>query len=161
MELFTIFKNCILLPRKEALFRLNRVSMRNTLTYMFVLIFILFIPSIITSISEANQLTESDMKSLYVIQVIILYPFTILFMIMAFTSILAVSTVLIKNLLGRKLKYQQLWKMTAFALTQPLLIYALFQVFGFSHPMVNFILFIMIYFLIYKMILTYPKAVKK
>lgn len=158
MNLGSIFKNSLMLPKKESLFKLNRVSMRDTMVYIIILLFILFLPDMIQMIiSYTERQTENLPSELYIVQVILLYPLLIVFLMVAGVSLLAAIAIPIKNLLKRKLKYQQLWKMTAFALTIPILIYLVLRLFDVSNWYINILPIIFYLFLMSKMIMVYPK----
>jgi hypothetical protein len=157
VDLFIIFKNSLLLPKKEALFRLNRVSMRNTLTYIVCLMFLLFLPDVVKVVMDVEAGLEGLPKGSYITQVIVFYPLFILFIVVTGVSLLAALSLPIKEVLGRKLAYHQLWKMTTFAMTVPLIIYTVLKLFHVNSVVVNLLQLIILYFLIYKMILVYPK----
>ena len=156
MELLISFKNSLLLPRREALFRLNRISMRNTIAYIFTLMFLLYIPEIVSTILERKDLPEGVMPSLYVLQLVVFYPFVILFLGITLVSILAFFALFLKQILRRKLKYQQLWKMTAFTMTLPLIIYTFLRLVGLDNFLLTILLMVIFYYLLYKMIIIYP-----
>lgn len=67
-------KNSIQLPKKEALFRLNRVSMRDTMVYALIFTFILVLPDIFHAFKSYQEVDYFGMpRELYFIQLIILY----------------------------------------------------------------------------------------
>ena len=121
MSLINIIKLSAKLPNKQALFALNRVPMRDTLVYLFCLFFVLFLPYTITNMIEVYQNAIS--KSQLVLQVILFYPFFMMFLVIISISFLAVFALILRYLLGRKLAYQQLWKMTAYAILWPFVLY--------------------------------------
>lgn len=157
MELYYSLKNSLRLPKKEALFRLNRVSMRNAISYIVVLLFLLFLPELILMMIHFQGEAEGLPKDMYILQLIVFYPFWIVFLAIAGVSVLAAVSVLIKNLLHRKLAYQQLWKMTAFALTIPLLVYILLDLLPLHPFIIHGIPLGGLYYLIWKMIEAFPK----
>lgn len=155
MQLLNIFKQSIVLPKKEALFVLNRVSMRDTLTYIITLMFLLFIPEVVLMLVnlEANQSNLST----YILQLIVFYPFFIVFFAISAVSLLAAISLVMKYWLKRKLLYQQLWKMTSFSLTLPLILYTILRYLSVGYLITNLLPLLLLYFLIYKMIVVYPK----
>ncbi|MCT2535488.1 DUF1189 domain-containing protein [Aquibacillus koreensis] len=158
MELFTSLKNSLLLPKKEALFRLNRISMRNTIVYVFVLMFLLLLPDSLMGMMESQNRPEGIDPSIFIIQMVVFYPLMILFVAITLVSVLAGFALLLKQLLRRKLKYQQLWKMTAYAMTIPFTIYAILSTIGLDYGIVTILLIGGLYYLLYKMIVIYPKV---
>jgi len=147
-----------MLPKKEALFSLNRVSMRDAMVYIIILLFIMFLPDIIFAFIDFKQIENRGLpQELFIVQIIVFYPLLILFLMVAGISILSGLTVPIKNLLKRKLKYQQLWKMSTFALTIPILIYLLFRIFQLNDWSINVLPMIIYFSLMIKMITVYPK----
>ncbi|WP_077622983.1 DUF1189 family protein [Sediminibacillus massiliensis] len=162
MELFISFKNSLLLPKKHALFRLNRISMRNTIVYIFLLMFLLFLPEVVHSILHFEEEGKVLTRTVYIMEVIIFYPFSILFMVVTIVSLLAGLSVGIKKAAGRKLKYQQLWKMTSFAMTVPLIVFTILRLlFGFDGILIYLVFMAMFCFLMYRMITVYPKRAKR
>ncbi|KAB8127846.1 hypothetical protein F9U64_16965 [Gracilibacillus oryzae] len=161
MILISIIKNCAKLPRKEALFQLNRVSMRDTLVYLFLLFFITFLPNVILNIItfEADESVLS--YSQFLLQVIVSYPFLMMFLVIASISVLAFPAFIIRTFLHRKLAYQQLWKMTGFALLFPLICYHILFYLPVSNNIAVLISILWLYVLMYRMIIIYPKKKSK
>ncbi len=149
------------LPRKKAMFHLNRKGMTNTIFYMFTLLSLLFLPDLILTIQHLDVRLQEVSRGLYIFQVLFFYPLFIIFMILTGISILAGGALLLKSLLKRKLIYQQLWKMVSYASTLPLIISVILK----HTPVPNwmsFLLFVTILFVyIYRMISIYPKLSQK
>ncbi|SDJ80407.1 DUF1189 family protein [Salimicrobium halophilum] len=145
------------LPRKDALFQLNRKGITSTIGYLFVLLLVLFIPNIYNAITTfERELTEVS-RGLYMAQALVFYPLLIIFLIIAGVSILAGGGLFLSKLLKRKLRYQQLWKMTAYALTLPLTFSTVSTYIGVSEYVTVLLFFVPISYLLYKMITVYPK----
>ena len=161
MNLLFIFKQSLFLPKKEALFHLNRMSMRDTITYMVCLLLLLLSPDIVKMILDTEVAHGALPRSVYIVQIIVIYPLLIFFIVVAGVSILAVTAAIVKRVLGRKLAYHHLWKMTVYALTLPLIIYTVLKFLPIDHFVVNILPLLIFYFLIYKMILVYPKRIKR
>ncbi|SFL43295.1 hypothetical protein SAMN04487943_101523 [Gracilibacillus orientalis] len=160
MAILAILRKSAILPKKEALFWLNRVSMRDTLAYLFLLFFISFLPNVILIIANFEQDQSHISFSQFLLQIIIFYPFFMMFVVVTGISILAIGSWILKWSLQRKLAYQQLWKMTSFALLWPLILYHLL----FFTPLPTSYAFLvglmLLYILMYQMILIYPKKRK-
>ncbi|MGM8216646.1 DUF1189 family protein [Bacillaceae bacterium W0354] len=160
MNLLTIFKSSLMLPNKDVLFRLNRVSMRDTMVYIIVLLFIMFLPDIIHTLAHFGDGDHDDLPTqLYIVQIVVLYPMLILFIMVAGVSLLSGIMIPIKNILKRKLAYQQLWKMTVYALTIPILFYLVLRIFQVNYWLINIIPILFFVILMVKMITVYPKRV--
>ncbi|TGB02002.1 DUF1189 family protein [Halobacillus salinus] len=153
--------NSFRLPKKEAMFRLNRKGITHTIGYLFLLLAVLFLPDMIgTIIRLESDLTEVS-RGLYLAQVFVFYPLLIIFLIIVGVSIFAGAAMVMKNVMGRKLAYQQLWKMSAYASTIPLILSVLLKNLAVS-DWISAVLFIGIFtFLIFRMIRIYPKAPTK
>ncbi|MFD2657580.1 hypothetical protein [Gracilibacillus thailandensis] len=160
MAILAILRNSAILPKKEAMFWLNRVSMRDTLVYLFLIFFISFLPNVILMIANFKQGQSHISYSQFLLQIIVFYPFFIMFIVVTGVSILTIGPWILKSFLQRKLAYQQLWKMTSFALLWPLIIYHLL----FFTPLPTSIAFlvglVLLYIILYQMILIYPKKRK-
>ncbi|UOQ86739.1 DUF1189 domain-containing protein [Gracilibacillus salinarum] len=160
MGILSILRKSAILPKKDALFWLNRVSMRDTLVYLFLLFFIVFLPNVIIMIAGYEQGYSQVSYSQYLLQIIVFYPFFMMFLVVTSISALALGSLLFRWILQRKLAYQQLWKMTAFALLWPLLSYQVLYFIS-KEPTLAFLLCaILLYIIVVKMILNYPKRKK-
>lgn len=157
MELFLSLKNSVLLPKKNALFRLNRVSMRNVLVYILLLSLLLVVANMISGINNSAGNRNGAQESMYLLQLIVVYPFFIIFLMITGISLLAAMSFLIKRLLARKLSYVYLWKMTAFALTVPLFIYMVLDSINVDDGFIQLISFLYFLFIMVRIILVYPR----
>lgn len=157
MNLLSIFKRSLMLPKKEALFSLNRVSMRDAMVYIIILLFILFLPDIVHDFIRSSSSDNSFLLEVFVVRLLVLYPLLILFIMVSSISLLSALIIPIKELLKRKLKYQQLWKMTVFALTIPLIIIFAFRILQINEWYINLLPLIIYFVLMIKMITVYPK----
>ncbi|WP_277678117.1 hypothetical protein [Gracilibacillus dipsosauri] len=156
MTILSIIKLCATLPRKKALFQLNRVSMRDTLVFLFLLFFFSFLPNAILIIIQFDPSVSQLSYSQYLLQVIVFYPFLMMFLVISGISILALGAWLICFMLRRKLKYQQLWKMTGFASFLPLLAYVVLYFTPLPNMASITLCAIWLYVLVYQMIIIYP-----
>ncbi|WP_347861649.1 DUF1189 family protein [Salimicrobium sp. PL1-032A] len=145
------------LPKKDALFQLNRKGMTDTIGYLFVLLLVLFIPSMYNAVTTFEQELQEVSRGLYIAQALVFYPLLIIFLIIAGVSLLAGGGLFLSKVLKRKLNYQQLWKMTAYALTLPLTFSTVSTYIGVAESVTVLLFFVPISFLLYKMIMVYPK----
>ncbi|WP_163580685.1 DUF1189 family protein [Gracilibacillus saliphilus] len=160
MAILAILRNSAILPKKEAMFWLNRVSMRDTLVYLFLIFFISFLPNVILMIANFEQGQSHISFSQFLLQIIVFYPFFIMFIVVTGVSILAIGPWILKIFLQRKLAYQQLWKMTSFALLWPLIIYHLLFFTPLPTSFAFLVGLVLLYIILYQMILIYPKKRK-
>ncbi len=133
--------------------RLNRLQMKNTFLYYFVLLLILIIPLELT-VLQKNTTGPNDF---YITQVLILYPFFMIFYALIGISLLTFLTVLMGKALKRKLKFQLLWKMIAFTLTKPILVFVFAYIMLGNQIIVNVIVMLLTFISILRLILAYPK----
>lgn len=133
--------------------RLNRLQMKNTFLYYFVLLLILIIPLELT-VLQKNTTGPNDF---YITQVLILYPFFMIFYALIGISLLTFLTVLMGKALKRKLKFQLLWKMIAFTLTKPILVFVFAYITLGNQIIVNVIVMLLTFISILRLILAYPK----
>jgi hypothetical protein len=159
VELWTALKNSLMLPNKKAMFRLNRISMRNTLVYMFLLLFITLIPGFVMDAST-QEIVNSDSLDLYILQLVVFYPFLCIFIGISGASLIAGGGLLIKTALKRKLAYQQVWKMTVFASTLPLFGHLILNMLKIHEWTYTLILLALLYILLTLMIMNYPKRAR-
>ncbi|WP_053220228.1 DUF1189 family protein [Virgibacillus senegalensis] len=161
MQLWKIFRHSVTLPKKQAVFWLNRISMRDTLVYIFLLIFILYLPEGYALAFQDNLLLDSDLRSVFILQSITFYPMYVIFSGLVVISVLAAGALLMARLLDRKLAFQHVWKMTAFALTLPLIVYTAVKLAGWDNGIIFPLLILGFYVILYKMVTVYPKRKNK
>ncbi len=144
------------LPKKEAVFALNRIGMDVVVVYMFLLLAFASIPGLVEQIIS-NQ-DGSQLHTLFLlIFFFIFYYLIIVIIVFGLLSLLAYIGTLIAKALSRKLQFGLLWKMTAFATTIPLLA---FTILSFFLPLTVLFLSIasaFILFILIRIILIYPK----
>lgn len=157
MLLYPIIKNSAKLPKKEALFSLNRVSMRDTLVYLFILFFICFLPNVLYGILNFETSQIGIDFSQYLLTILIFYPFFTFFIVIILISFLAFGGSIIRWVTQRKLAYQQLWKMTSYAIFWPLILYQLMQLLPVPSTLITLLCLAILYAILYKMISIYPK----
>lgn len=158
MGVLHAFKLGLLLPRKRAVFQLNRVKTKAFLIYILLLHLIISFPNGVRLISNSINSGEFGKESLLIL---FIYPlFIILFGILGILLLASIG-ILIRTMTKRKLVYQLLWQMTVYALTYPIMLYVLFDVFGITNWIVNLLLLVIFLVIFLKMILTYPKIDEK
>ncbi|MCA1012489.1 DUF1189 family protein [Halobacillus halophilus] len=161
MEFLDSLWNSIRLPKKEAMFRLNRKGITSTIVYLFILMTVLFLPDMIGTIIRLDSNLTEVSRGLYLVQVFVFYPMLIIFLILVGVSALAGAALLMTNQLDRKLTYQQLWKMTAYAATVPLVLSILLKNTPVPNGLSALIFFSLFIYIMFRMIIIYPKKKAK
>lgn len=157
MDLLTAFKNSLLLPKKDVIFRLNRVNMGYVIGYIFIL---MFIPLLLNSpelISE-REFTNDVPLALYLVYLLFLYYLPLVVLCIMGISLLAAICMILRTLLHRKLSYRQLWKICTFVLTVPILLYLIVDLLHLNDWILNLVLPIYFIITIVRMITIYPKV---
>ncbi len=160
VKLFSTLSDSWRLPEKTAMKRLNRLEMRNTLVFLLLLLFILALPIEINLLLDESYKENDIPQNVYFIQVLLFYPFLMLFLGILGISLVAGVGVAVSRLVHRQLKFQFLWKMCAFALTKPIIIFAVANLFIGTHWVVNAFVFILLFYTVLRMIFHYPKRKK-
>ncbi|MBR7796633.1 MAG: DUF1189 family protein [Bacillota bacterium] len=125
MIFLNAFLHSIKLPRKKAIFQLNRIGMDITIIYMFILLLLISIPSLIDRITNSSS-HSADLSFIF----LIIYFFIFYYLPMAIIVFILLSAIAyigtnLAKIMGRKLKFSIIWKMTAFTTTVPFFLYAL------------------------------------
>jgi len=157
MKLIYAFIDSLKLPKKEAMKRVNKLNMKTTIIYLFFLLIIWALPIIIEllALKDNNDIP----RDIYIIQVLIVYPFLMVFLALVTITIVSFFGTLVSKAVKRKLKFQLLWKMSVFALTLPTLVYTLMYIIIGSNSFVNGGVLILFAFTLVRMILHYPKQI--
>ncbi len=151
------FVNSLKLPRKQAMFKLNRIGMDMVVIYLFILLFIVSIPAFIQQLGLTEGLTGRLPFILKIIYFFMFYYLPLTISVFIFISILSYLGIGISKMLKRKLRYQIIWKLLAFTTTVPFLIYTILAV---IYPISDRYLFLAIIYstvLLVLMILKFPK----
>jgi len=155
MIFWNIFKHSIQLPKKTAIFKLNRIGLDIAVFYNFILFFIVSLPTLY------SELINSEMNVLFkFIYYFIFYylPFTIIVFISL--SFIAFIVSIVAKLYHRKLRYSLIWKISSFTTTIPLLLYMLISLF-YRIPGSYFIFaFLYSFIILIRMIFIYPRRKK-
>ncbi|MFA1819659.1 DUF1189 family protein [Virgibacillus oceani] len=151
----------IKLPNKNAIFKLNRSGMDITVIYMFILLLFVTVPSFIDQWGGADNLTANMNFLFFIIYFFIFFYLPLTMIVFLFLSILAYIAVKIAQLMGRKLRFSILWKMSAYTTTIPAVLYTAIALFV---PVSNFFLLaamLFIFVMLLAIISVYPKRKKR
>ena len=155
------FIHSIKLPNKKAMFQLNRIGMDITIVYLFILLFIVSVPSLIVRLTTSSG-HGAEMGLLFLlIYFFIFYYLPLNIIVLVVLSALAYIGEVIAKLMQRKLRYSIIWKMTVYTATIPVFLYTFIAL---LFPVNNVILW---FFLIYILIMivfiisVYPKRKKR
>ncbi len=145
------------LPSKQALFKLNRLGMDIVVIYMFILIFVFSIPSLIEQLLAPSGLGSYLNIIFLIIYFFFFYYLPMTVFVFALISMIAYIGKGLAKMMNRKLHYSLLWKMCAFSTTAPLLIFTIVSVIFPLNMFMLGIILIYISLLLIKMITIYPK----
>lgn len=123
------FINSIQLPRKQAVFNLNRVGMDITVFYLFFLLIIASIPALIDQIIHIDSVAVSIHPFFWVIYFFIFYYLIFTTIVFIVVSAIAYIATILAKVMKRKLRYNILWKMVAFSTTLPFLLFTVLSIF--------------------------------
>lgn len=160
MIFWQAFIDSIKLPNKKALFRLNRVGMDIVVVYLFILLLFASIPAFIRQITTTGGYIDDLNFFFKLIYFFIFYYLPMNVIVFLLLSLIAYIGLGITKLMHRKLRFAILWKMSAFTLTVPLVVFTFIALF---YQMSNMFLWIFIFYtfiLLIKMISIYPKRRK-
>jgi len=155
------FKTSFKLPEKRAAFTLNRVSMDVVVVYLFILFFFVSIPAFIDQIQNEHLLNFNVELLFLIIYFFIFYYLPLTIIMFGLISLVAYIGKGFTRLLQRKLHYSILWKMTAFSITIPFVLYTVVALF---YPISDKLLwFSLVYAMIIllKIITIYPKRKRR
>ena len=161
MTLWKTFLYSLQLPRKQSIFKLNRIPMDITVFYMFIMLFIVSIPSLVERLTETSSI-GSDMNIVFkLIYFFMFYYLPLTIMVFLLITFLAYLFTWIAKILHRKLKLQIIWKMIAYTTTIPFILYTVIAI---VFPISDSYLLFSIAFttvLVLKIITVYPKRLIK
>lgn len=156
MIFWNALTNSIKLPNKKAMFQLNRIGLDIAIFYIFILLLITSIPSFI------DRLINTEMNIVFTIiyfSIFYYLPLSIIVFIIIFIT--AYLGKLVSIITERKLHYSLLWKMTAFTVTIPFLLYTVISIFTEVNNLYLLLAFIYSITLLSIMVMHYPKRRKK
>src|SRR5699024_924344 len=151
------FKESIKLPSKKAMFTLNRIGMDIVVFYMFILLFLVSIPSFIQQITQVNSYLN-DLNIVFpIIYFFIFFYLPLYVIVFTFLSLIAYIGLGITKFMQRKLHYSILWKMSAFTTTLPFITYTIVALFFPINIAFLWLFILYTLILLIKMISIYPK----
>lgn len=161
MIFWHVFKTSFKLPKKKATFALNRISMDVVVVYLFILFFFVSIPAFIDQIQNEHLLKFNVELLFLIIYFFIFYYLPLTIIMFGLISLVAYIGKGLTRLLRRKLHYSTLWKMTAFAITIPFVLYTLIAL---VYPISDKFLWLSLVYaivILLKIITIYPKRRKR
>lgn len=158
MGILNVLKLSLTAPAKRAVFQLNRVKTKHFFSYIFFLLLLVLLPNGIQLV--ADSVYSGSFGQEYLI-ILILYPSLVILFGILGISLLASLGLLFRWLTDRKLVYPLLWRMTVYALTYPVIIFTILELFDITNTVINGLLLIVFVLIFFRMILVYPKARKK
>lgn len=157
MIFWHVFSESVKLPNKKALFKLNRIGMDIVVVYLFILLFIVSIPSFFQQINQSNGYINDLNIVFQVIYFFIFYYLPLNIIVFLFLSLIAYIGLGISKLMRRRLRFSILWKMSAFSTTVPIIIFAIISLFFSIHILFLWLFILYTLILLIKMISIYPK----
>lgn len=158
MGILRVLKLCLSFPTRQVVFQLNRVKTKHFFGYIFLLLLISLLPNGIQLVGDSIK--SGGFSQEYLI-ILILYPSLVILFGILGISLLASTGILFRWMTDRKLVYPLLWRMTVFALTYPVIIFTVLDIFEMNGTISSLLLLVLFILLFFKMILVYPKARKK
>lgn len=158
MGILHVLKLSLMAPAKRAVFQLNRVKTKQFFGYILFLLLIALLPNGVQLITDS--VNSGGFGEEYLI-ILILYPSLVILFGILGISLLASLGLLFRRLTGRKLVYPLLWRMTVYALTYPVIIFTILELFDITSTLINGLLLIVFVLIFFRMILVYPRARKQ
>lgn len=155
------FTNSIQLPKKQAVFHLNRIGMDITVLYLFLLLIIASIPALIDQIINIDAAAVDIHPFFWAIYFFIFYYLIFTTIVFIVVSAIAYIATILARIMNRKLRYNIMWKMVAFSTTLPFLLFTLFSIFFHVNYTFLSLTSIYIFFNIMMIIRIYPAKRKK
>ncbi|HLR68759.1 DUF1189 family protein [Virgibacillus alimentarius] len=157
MVFWKTFLHSLQLPSKNAMFKLNRTGMDIAVLYMFMLLLLVSVPSLIDRLTTTGQ-PGSDLNLLFLLIYFFIFyylPMTVIvFLLLSFVAYIGTW---IAKFMQRKLKFPLLFKMCAYISTVPFILYTIVAIlFPIDDTFLWFALLYTFIFLV-KMITVYPK----
>lgn len=161
MIFWQTFLTSLKLPQKKATFSLNRVSMDIVIVFLFILLFIVSIPAFIEQIKNAHLMNVHVELFFLIIYFFIFYYLPLTIIVFGFISLVAYIGKWLTKFMQRKLHYSILWKMVAFSLTLPFLLYTIIALFVSLSDKFLWLGFIYAIIILVNIIAIYPKRKKQ
>ncbi|MTW85749.1 DUF1189 domain-containing protein [Virgibacillus dakarensis] len=154
-------RTSIRLPAKKAMFTLNRIGMDITVVYMFILLILVSIPSLIDRLSVSSG-TAADVQLFFLLMYFfIFYYLPLVIFVFVVLSAVAYVGVLISRALYRKIRFAILWKMCAYTTTMPFLIYTVVALIIPINDNWLWLFLLYTFILMIKIITVYPRRKKR
>jgi len=125
MVFLQALRHSIKLPARNSVFRLNRIGMDITVVYMFVLLLLVSLPSLVTRLSNQGDSTITINLFFLLIYFFIFYYLPLVIFVFVMLAAIAYVGVFISQSLHRKIRFAVLWKMCAYTTTIPFFIYTI------------------------------------
>lgn len=123
MIFWNVFKESLKLPRKKAMFTLNRTGMDIVVVYLFILLLFVSVPPLIDRIIETKIAGVNIQQFFKIIYFFIFYYLPLNVIVFILISMIAYIGKGFAYILNRKLHYSLLWKMAAYTTTIPFVVY--------------------------------------
>ncbi|GAA0437135.1 hypothetical protein GCM10008983_12340 [Lentibacillus halophilus] len=161
MIFLRIFINSLKLPAKQTIFQLNRIGMDYAVLYLFILMLITSMPSLISRMQTAGEPGATMNPLIIIIYFFIFYYLPLTVMVVLLISLMAYIGTKTAKLLQRKITFPILWKITVYTTSLP---FILFSVLALFFPLDDswlalFVPYSLIFLL--KIITVYPKRKKR
>ncbi|WP_010648881.1 hypothetical protein [Oceanobacillus massiliensis] len=157
MTYLHLFLTSLKLPKKNAMFKLNRAGMDVAVIYMFLMLAIVSIPSLIERLTATTGL-GADLHIIFkLIYFFMFYYLPMTILVFAALSIVAYMGVGFAMITQRKLRFAILWKLSAFTTTIPFLLYTVITLLFHVSDLYLAIAFLYAFILLIKMITIYPQ----
>lgn len=153
MKLWTMFIQSLQLPKRQAVFTLNRIGMDIVVIYMFIILFISSIPTYINQL-EVNERLSTFFFSMFFF---IFHYLPVVIIVFVTLSIIAWILLLLTKLVKRRLRFSILWKMTASATTIPLILFTIVSLFYELSTGYLMLSIVFIFLIVTKIIFIYPR----
>ncbi|WP_042460212.1 DUF1189 family protein [Neobacillus dielmonensis] len=160
MGIVSSFVNSLMLPKKKAVLKINKIKISTSVIYFALLMLVITLPDLLKLTSSYDTQFNDLPRSVFMFQIVIFYPFQSIFTGILGISLVAAAGLLMNKLTHRKIKYALLWKMSLHASTTPLILYALIRNFFFVNFVISLLLILLVLYFLYKMITVFPKPKK-
>lgn len=161
MIFWKTFLNSMQIPKKSSVFNLNRVRMDIAVVYMFILIAIVSIPSLIEQV-KTNSTSDIHVHTFFLLIFFFMFHYLVVVIgLFLLISIYAYIGTKVAKLTNRRLHFGLLWKIIAFSTTFPFILYTIITLFVPLSSIVLWIFFIYLILILLKVISIYPSIKRK
>ncbi|WP_010531292.1 DUF1189 family protein [Lentibacillus jeotgali] len=159
MKFWRTFINSLKLPNRQAIFALNRIGMDIAVLYLFGLLLLASVPSLMEQLTTgAGTGVNWLLLSIYFF---IFYYLPLNIVIFLLVSLIAYIGAGIAKLLKRKLKFPTLWKLVVYTTTIPLLLYTILAFFIPINEVLTGLFILYTFLFMIKIITVFPKRRKQ